>query len=182
MVNVMNNKKMYIIVLVIIIVLGLYYYLMIFKDGNVKLSVHEAGNFTKYNSELPIFEIRVGGMVNAGVTKAVLDANNVEPYEFEAFVETNWGNYKNKYVGYKLTDFLKVFKDQSYKSVTAINTGGVSVTYPLDIINSDKVFIVFYKDGEQIVKGKIAIISVGESEKYSIENVVSINLNSAEVK
>ncbi len=177
----MNNKKIYVIAIVLLLVLGLYYYLMLFNK-NVKLSVHEAGNFTKYNSELPKFEIRVGGMVNVGVTKAVLDANNVEPYEFEAFVETNWGNYKNKYVGYKLTDFLSIFKEQNYKSVTAVNTGGVSITYPLDVINSDKVFIVFYKDGEQIVKGKIAMISVGESEKYSIENVVSINLSNVEVK
>ena len=177
----MNNKKIYVIALIVLVVLGLYYYLM-FKDNKVKLSVREAGNFTKYNSELPPFEIKVGGMANTGVNKSVLEANRVIPYEFDAYVATNWGNHNNKYIGYKMKDFLSIFKDQNYKSVTAVNSGGVAVTYPLSAIKDDKVFIVFYKDGEQIVKGKIAVISVADTENYFIENVVGININDAEVR
>ena len=177
-----NKRNVIIISVILVILLAIYYYFMLFSNKKVKLSVHETGNFTKYTADLPTFEIRAEGIINTEINKYILETNGVYPYEFDAYIETNWGNHNNKYIGYKLTDILRVIKNQDYKSITATNAGGVSITYPLSVINSDKVYVVFYKDGEQIVKGKVAIISVAEEENYFIENVVKINLDSAEVK
>lgn len=175
----MKNKNVLIVISVVLVfVLVLILFLVINKKSI--LSVHQAGNFVKTDVTIPNFEIKVGGIVNTTITKEVLDVNGVNLYEFDAYTETNWGNFKNKYVGYKMADILKIFNNQSYKSVSATNIGGVKITYPLSII--ENVYIVFFKDGEKIGKGDIAIISVSDSENYSIENIVRITLDATEVK
>ena len=179
----MKNKKVLIIVIILVVLLlGIFYYFMVFKDRKAKLSVHEAGNFTKYTGEVPELFIHFGGIVNTGVDQKILAGHGIYPYIFDAKIETNWGEYQDTYVGYKLKDILGIFNNLNYKSITAYNVSGLSVEYSLDSINSDSLFVVLYKDNKAIFDKKMAIISVLDNAQYYVDNVVTININDGEVK
>ena len=180
----MKNKKILLTlsIIVIVLLLGVYYYFMIFKDYKAKLSVHEAGNFTKYTGELPKFDLKIGGTVNTYVDKQVLDYHKVMPYKFDAIIETNWGEYSNSYVGYKLKDILGILNIKNYSGITAYNPSGLRINYSADKIDKDTIFVVFYKDNETIFSGKMAIISVLDNAEYFLDNVVKIDINNVEAK
>ena len=149
---------------------------------DIVLSNHEVANLVKYEKELPKFEIQIGGIVNAALSEYDLKYNEIYPYEFDASVETPWGYQTNKYVGYSVKEILSVLKRTDYKSVSAISSFGTEVTYPLSVVNGGKLYLVFYKDGQKISNGKMAVISVDENEKYFVSNVVKLTANNVEAK
>ena len=122
------------------------------------------------------------GIVSMALSKDDLDYNEIYPNEFDAGIETPWGTETDHYVGYSVKSLLSVLKRTDYKSVVVINEFGTKVSYPLNIVNGGKLYLVFYKNGKEISNGKMAVISIDENEKYFVSNVVKITVSDVEAK
>ena len=149
---------------------------------DIKLASHEIANIKKSEVKIPNFNIRMDGIVNMALSRDDLNYNEIYPTEFDAGIETPWGTETDHYVGYSIKSLLSVLKRTDYKSIVATNAFGTKVTYPLDVVNSGKLFLVFYKNGEEISNGKMAIISIDENEKYFVSNVVKLTASDVEAK
>ena len=181
----MKNKKYILLIVILLVVTGCGSKSTTsseYPQNKVKLSSHEIANIKKFEKDLPAFEVRIDGIVNVGLTEEDLSFNKVYPYEFDAGIETPWGIETDTYIGYSIKEILGILKTNEYKSLIATSKFGTEVIYPLDVVNDGKLYLVFYKNNQEISNGKMAVISISENEKYFVSNVVKLTASDMEAK
>lgn len=179
----MKNKKIIIGLVILVIALSIALVLLIIKNNStnrnkakVALAAYEVANEKTTGKELPDFTLRIMGLIHTDVNKKVLDLNSVNLLEFDAGVSTAWGVKTSHFVGYKLSDILKILKMPSYKTISFMKSGGMELIYPKEVVDKDKIYIVFYKDGNKVENGKYGVLSVSDDGSYSADNIYAMHI------
>lgn len=172
----MKNKRLIYIIIIILLLLclvtGIYLFVNNKKTGDLKLNVNEVANITKVDIDIPEFIIAYNGLYNGLLTNINLKEKSIPIYEFDATVYNGWENVTNHYVGVKLKDVLESLNITDYSKIEFEGAGQVKVVYELREI-SDKTFLMFYRDGEELNKREPAVnlLAVDHDYRFSIQSI-----------
>ena len=180
----MQKGKLVGMIIVIIIILGLSYWYFAkplnknnnnCANTNVSASeLHTVTNIKNYTGEVKPFRIFINGSYTELITLDFVKENNIPIYEFDAVVNDSWTIHKDHYVGIKLKDVLGK-KGYKYDSIEFRTEGLLRVTYAAEQI-TDKTYLVFTRNGESIGEGRVSLLSVDYSYKYSMEHLMRMDI------
>lgn len=187
----MKNKKNIIYVIITLLIIGasssITYILcnkkiktsniennIITDDQYVGLEPYEIANERIYSEEISNFSVAIGGS-DIIINNDFLKKNNIPIYKFEAGIVYKIVLVTEQFVGVKLNDVLKALSITNYNAIEFIGAEFVSILYTKNKI-SDKTYLVFSKNGEQISEKGINMLSIDYAYNYSVENLVQINI------
>ncbi|MEG1850524.1 MAG: hypothetical protein RR228_00775 [Bacilli bacterium] len=178
------NKILIIIVTAILSSALTYLTIKLVKNNKEDSFVNSYNNATKkvgvikaekYDYKLPAFSISVLGNKFDSITSKDLEKTPVT--RFIAVVSNGKNKIVRKYTGIKFKDVLNTKNFNEYSSITFKSTGGLQVTYDKSQI-TDEVFLIFQVNDKGFIKNeKVGLLAVDRLSRYSIPNIVRIDIN-----
>ena len=180
----MKNKNIIIItisvVLFIINCVGLYFIIKQEKQDvsaeTIKIQAYKINNEREYLKELSNINILVNGKKNDIINKEFINNNRIKAYEFDAGIKTEWNEYTNHFVGFKLKDIVASLALKDYKQLTFVNVGSVRQVLNKENIN-DNMYIVIMRDGQKIDNKDYSLILFDQNYEKSLEGIFEIFVN-----
>lgn len=179
-----NKKTLYTIIITCIVLIAqvIVYFTFLSNNKNSDYTNLEVKNGTIENLressvEIPKYNIKMSGYLDSSFNDELVALENLKLYEFEVGMETDWGVKSGHYVGYKLKDVLSMYKIPDYKEVVVKKAAGMEVTYPKELINTDTIYLVFYRNEKDINGGIVTALSTSDNYGYSVEDIYEIEVN-----
>ena len=180
----MKNKNILLIIIAVLlfIVDSIGLYLLIKQDKKdvsaevIKLKAYKISNEKEYTKALPDINILVNGKVNDIINQEFINNKKIKAYEFDAGVITEWNEYTNHFVGFKLKDLIAALGTDDYNELKFVNIGSVNQRLSKDKI-SDNMYIVIMRDGKKIDNKDYSLILFDQNYEKSLEGIFEIFVN-----
>lgn len=122
--------------------------------------------------EIPEFSIDVSGIYDSIIDSR--DLNNMKKYYIETVMDDGIYKFLYSYEGIKLSDVLKLYELEDFKTVTIKSDGRLQVTFLKEEIN-DSIYLTFSKDGYKYSPSEaVALVAPEYMARYSITSVVEL--------